>query len=200
MNNIEFLILRNAGLNFMLLSKKTKNPNIYDKICLMITVIDGHNLIPKIPGLSLHQVDDENQLIDMLREFSRLSRRKLEVYFDGAPLGFSGARMDGMVRVVFVSEKTTADEEIINRIQRTGKRVKEYIVVSSDHHVQNQIRSLGAKTITSDQFVKELFKSLNGRSSTGEDIKRDRQLSEDEVHEWLYLFNSEPPKKYSDTD
>ena len=166
----------------------------------MITVIDGHNLIPKIPGLSLLQMDDEEQLIDILREFSRLSRRKLEVFFDGAPVGYSGVRMDGMVRVVFVSEKTTADEEIINRIRRTGKRAKEFVVVSSDHHVQNQVRSLGAKTITSDQFVKELFSGLNDKTNVSDEIKRDRQLSDDEVQEWIHLFNSEPPKKYSDTD
>ncbi|GAP41436.1 NYN domain-containing protein [Flexilinea flocculi] len=166
----------------------------------MITVIDGHNLIPKIPGLSLLQIDDENQLIDILREFSRLSRRKLEVYFDGAPIGYSGDRMDGMVRVVFVSEKTTADEEIINRIRRIGKRVKEFIVVSSDHHVQNQVRSLGAKTITSDQFVKELFSVLNANTNNSDEIKRERQLSDDEIQEWIHLFNSAPPEKYSDKD
>lgn len=166
----------------------------------MIIIIDGHNLIPKIPGLSLLQMDDESRLLTILRDYSRLRRKKLEVYFDRAPVGRSGLYMDGTIRVFHVSEKTTADEEIIQRVRRTGKRAKEFIVISSDHHVQNQVRALGAQAITSEQFVQELYAGLNGSGSSMSENKPDRQLSEDEVQEWIDLFNSEPPAKYSNTD
>ena len=35
----------------------------------MSYLIDGHNLIPKIPGLTLRQMDDENELIEILQRF-----------------------------------------------------------------------------------------------------------------------------------
>ena len=35
-------------------------------------LIDGHNLIPKVAGLSLKAVDDEMQLIELLQEFCRI--------------------------------------------------------------------------------------------------------------------------------
>lgn len=39
-------------------------------------LIDGHNLIPKIHGLSLKMLDDEMELIQILSEYARLSRKK----------------------------------------------------------------------------------------------------------------------------
>ena len=50
-------------------------------------VIDGHNLVPKIPGLSLHEVDDEERLLALLQAYARAKRKKIEVFFDGAPPG-----------------------------------------------------------------------------------------------------------------
>ncbi|MBP1702274.1 MAG: hypothetical protein H6Q38_1381, partial [Chloroflexi bacterium] len=40
-------------------------------------IVDGHNLIPKIPGLSLRAIDDEMQLIELLQEFCRVQRKAL---------------------------------------------------------------------------------------------------------------------------
>ncbi len=39
-------------------------------------IIDGHNLIPKLPGRSLRELDDEMALVGLLQTFGRL-RRKL---------------------------------------------------------------------------------------------------------------------------
>ena len=39
-------------------------------------LIDGHNLIPKIPGMSLRMEDDEQELIQLLQDFSRYKRKE----------------------------------------------------------------------------------------------------------------------------
>jgi hypothetical protein len=179
---------------------KHKQDKISGKIHPMIMIIDGHNLIPKIPGLSLLQMDDENQLLTILQDYSRLRRKKLEVFFDRAPVGQSGTLMVGTIRVIHVSEKTTADEEIIHRIRRAGIKAKELIVISSDHHIQNQVKALGAQVMTSELFVQELYAGLAGSGSRKSGNKPDRKLSEDEILEWADLFNSAPPEKYSDKD
>jgi hypothetical protein len=74
-------------------------------------LIDGHNLIPKT-GLRLDAVDDEMELIMMLQEFLRRSRREAEVYFDGAPPGEALTKRFGRVTAHFVPLGTTAESAI----------------------------------------------------------------------------------------
>ena len=67
-------------------------------------IIDGHNLIPKIPGLSLQEMDDEQHLLEMLQEFCRRQRKQVEVFFDNAPPGGVRARNLGLVTARFVRQ------------------------------------------------------------------------------------------------
>ncbi len=41
----------------------------------MPTIIDGHNLIPKVRGLSLQRLDDELELIQKLQTYCRVRRK-----------------------------------------------------------------------------------------------------------------------------
>ena len=63
-------------------------------------IIDGHNLIPKIPGINLGDIDDEVQLIKMLQDFCRLRRTRVEVYFDNAPPGEVQDKKHGQVSAI----------------------------------------------------------------------------------------------------
>lgn len=150
-------------------------------------LIDGHNLIPKL-GLRLDSPDDEMELTAILQEFARLNRREVEVYFDGAPAGQAGTRNLGTVRAHFVRLGQTADSAIHARLQKMGKNAKNWIVVSSDHEVQNAARTVRAAFITSEEFVK----SLRRARDTAPKPSQDRPLSNAEVEEWLKLF---PEKK-----
>ena len=84
-------------------------------------LVDGHNLIPKV-GLRLDSFDDELELVTILQEFSRLHRRQVEVYFDGAPAGQAGTRSLGTVKAHFVRAGTTADAAIARQAQKAGTR------------------------------------------------------------------------------
>jgi predicted RNA-binding protein with PIN domain len=151
---------------------------------LMPYLIDGHNLIPKI-GLRLDSPDDEVELIRILQEFARLSRREVEVYFDGAPIGQAGARKYGMIKAHFVRAGQTADSAIRARLNQMGKAPKGWIVVSSDHEVQSAARVNQAEFISSDAFVKELRQALQSVPKPG---ASDKKLSAQEVNEWLEIF------------
>jgi len=128
----------------------------------MIFLIDGHNLIPHIPGLSLKELDDECQLIGMLQEFSRVSRQRVEVYFDKAPAGQSGTRNYGAVKAHFIREDSTADEAIISRVRSAGREAAGCLVVTSDHRVQNEVRTVHARVVDSSQFAKEIIQKSAG--------------------------------------
>jgi predicted RNA-binding protein with PIN domain len=147
-------------------------------------LIDGHNLIPKI-GLRLDSMDDEMELVSILQEFARLSRREVEVYFDGAPIGHAGMKNFGTVKAHFIRIGQTADSALRARLIKMGKAAKNWTVVSSDHEVQSAARLNHAGFITSEVFVKELKAAM--KSAPKSDAE-DKKLSAQEVEEWLKIF------------
>jgi predicted RNA-binding protein with PIN domain len=149
-------------------------------------LIDGHNLIPKM-GLRLDSPDDEMELAAILQEFARLNRREVEVYFDGAPAGQAGTRSLGTVRAHFVRLGQTADSAIRARLQKMGKSAKNWIVVSSDHEIQNTARAVRAEIQTSEEFVRELKRTRDAAPKP----PQDKPLSNAEVEEWLRLFSED---------
>ena len=146
-------------------------------------LIDGHNLIPKL-GLRLDSPDDEMELVAILQEFSRLSRHAVEVYFDGAPTGQAGKRTLGVVTAHFVRLGTTADSAIKARLKQMGRTARNWVVVSSDHEVQNAARAEGATVISSNKFAGSL-KKPNPSTPTS---RGENKLSPEELEDWLKLF------------
>ncbi|NOY99984.1 MAG: hypothetical protein GXP40_12430 [Chloroflexi bacterium] len=150
-------------------------------------LIDGHNLIPKI-GLSLHSLDDEMQLVAILREFCRLQRKRVDVYFDGAPPGQNGARKFGAVTAYFVRQGRTADDAIRSRLQKLGNAARNWTVVSSDRAVQANARAARAACVSSDAFARQVTQA---RLANLENPAEESTLSPEEVDEWMKIFGDE---------
>ncbi|MHC1739569.1 MAG: NYN domain-containing protein [Anaerolineaceae bacterium] len=153
----------------------------------MILVIDGHNLIPKIPGLNLQDLDDEPKLIRLVQEYCRHKRASADLFFDGALPGFDSGIKGGLVHIHSIRKGKTADEAIIQFLDQKGKSAHNYTLVSSDHHVQVQARSLGAAVLSSDQFARDLIETL--RRSEENPSGESKPLSSSEIDEWLEIFN-----------
>jgi predicted RNA-binding protein with PIN domain len=153
-------------------------------------LIDGHNLIPNIPGMSLENLDDEQQLIDMLLKFCRLRRQKAEVYFDRAPFGQAKSRQFGLVRAHFVSRKSSADHAIMQRLARIGREAPNWKVVTSDRQVQEEARHYRAEVIASEAFASMLLES----STQGERDEQPVVENPDEIDEWLRIFSKRNKK------
>lgn len=160
-------------------------------------LIDGHNLIPKIKGLTLRMLDDEMELIQILREYSRLSRKKVEVYFDNAPIDKSGTRKFGTITAHFIRQGIPADEAIIKRIRNMGSKARNVKVVSSDNHILRQVQAYQAETIPSDTFARMVEKVLSSSPSGGKPDPE--KLSEQEIENWLAFFKKSTPKKKNDS-
>jgi predicted RNA-binding protein with PIN domain len=152
-------------------------------------LIDGHNLIPKIPGLSLKSVDDEIHLIQYLQDFCRQSGKNVEVYFDNAPAGQAGTQSFGRVKAHFIRTGRTADDAIIARLRKLGRGAKNWQVVSSDRQVAAAARSMHAQVISSDTFANSLRTSApESQFDPGEDTNPD--LGPDDIDTWLDLFRN----------
>ena len=150
-------------------------------------LVDGHNLIPKIPGMDLGAVDDETQLIEMLQEFCRRRRKKAEVYFDNAPAGQPRARSYGLVIARFARTGVSADSLIQAHLQRLGGAARNWTVVSSDHQVQAAARAARAQSIPSEAFAREVIDTLREAASTPK-AEGEAEISPEELDDWLALF------------
>ena len=148
-------------------------------------IVDGHNLIPHV-GLRLNAVDDEMALVEMLREFCRVKKARVDVYFDGAPPGEDRTRKFGYVTAHFVRIGRTADDAILARLRKMGKSAKNWIVVSSDREVQASARSAQAKKISSADFAREVEEA---KFAVFENPTEEKTLSKGEVDQWLKIFD-----------
>jgi predicted RNA-binding protein with PIN domain len=155
-------------------------------------IIDGHNLIPKIPGLNLSEMDDEMRLVEMLQEYCRLTRKQAEVFFDNAQPGQPRARNFGSVVARFVRSGQTADQAIRDKLQRLGGEARNWTVVSSDHQVQASARAARAAVVPSETFSRQMREILNSSPKTSE--AADKGLSTDEVDDWMKIFGIDQEK------
>lgn len=177
------------------------------KILNMIFLIDGHNLIGKMPDISLTDVDDEEKLLNHLQNWAAGSRqRRLHVVFDAGKFsGQASSKSEGNLRVEFVKRGRTADSRII-QIIKEAKNPKEHILVTSDREIIFVARQRRITQMSSSAFVRQMIEDKKTDMLAAREpmrkppIVNKPQLSEDQVENWLKLFENAPkpaPRKKS---
>ena len=159
----------------------------------MALVIDGHNLIPKILGMSLADLDDEPHLIHLVQEYCRLRRNAAELFFDGALPGTPAGSGGGLVHVHSVRKGMTADQAMIDFLTAKGKSARNYTLVSSDRRVQTEARSLGCSLLSAEQFAADLMNTIS--QAVYHKKEQNDPLSNEEVKNWLNIFGEKKEKK-----
>lgn len=152
-------------------------------------LVDGHNLIPHLPGIDLDAPDDELELVQRLQAFCAQGRHQVEVYFDNAPAGQQGSRRFGQVTAHFVRSGTTADAAIARRLHNLKKFARQWCVVSSDRSVQAAARAAQAEVLSSEVFAQRM--QAGPAASTIEE--RENPPDPGEVDEWLRIFQERRP-------
>jgi hypothetical protein len=154
----------------------------------MQMLIDGHNLIAKLPDLDLTDEEDEAQLVARLRTYAYQKRRQVTVVFDH---GMPGGRSDlssGPVEVVFSSTGRQADGIIQERI--LGARdTQGIIVVSSDRRIVRAAERRRMRVVRSEEFAEELARPAEEEAPMAP--KPPPPADADEIAEWLDVFRSE---------
>ncbi|HEU5103246.1 MAG TPA: NYN domain-containing protein, partial [Roseiflexaceae bacterium] len=150
----------------------------------MPLLIDGHNLIGQIPGLSLADPDDEGDLVMLLRRYTTARRgRKAVVVFDHGVYGHP-QRLDGYgVTCYFARSPQDADTQLIKRV-RALKRPREWTLVTSDRQVARVGAECGVRVVSAQEFARQLTAPAKPAPAAA-DEQRDVRLSEAEIEEWL---------------
>lgn len=151
----------------------------------MPILIDGHNLIGKLPDIRLDDPDDEAKLVVRLRTYCARTNKRVTVAFDhGLPGGPSRELSGGGVKVIFAVAGRTADGILCERIRR-ARDPRGLTVVTSDHQIVAAAQARGARVVRSEEFAVQLD---TPRTVETLETERDVSLSEDEVNEWLGIF------------
>jgi predicted RNA-binding protein with PIN domain len=146
-------------------------------------LIDGHNLIGKMSGVSLSDIDDEMAVVQLLDIYFTRKRKKAEIFFDKANLLGQTQFRSAFLEVRFVRQPKTADEAIVERLEKLRGNANNFIVISSDKWVMERAAQKGARVISSQEFQQIIENDQpNG--------KKDRLLSQKEVEDWLDLFQN----------
>jgi len=118
-------------------------------------IIDGNNLIGKIPSIKSRDKNTEREkLAFVLERYFSNKKVKVSLYFDGhknLPIKVSG------IKIIY-SENLTADDLIKNEIERVSNR-KNIILVSSDNNLKEFARVCSSEVKSSEDFWKDLNSS-----------------------------------------
>lgn len=149
-------------------------------------LIDGHNLIARLPDIDLDDPDDEAKLVIKLRGFVARERKKCTVIFDGGLPGGHSTMSSKSVKVIFASASHTNADNVIRQRIRKLSDVYNWTVISSDNEVLDFARLHKVNTKTSAEFAGDLLRKPRIQDSRGESTHV--QVSKDEVNEWLDIF------------
>ena len=149
----------------------------------MPILIDGHNLVGRLPALSLEDPDDEEKLVRLLQSYQARTGKAMTVVFDaGEPSARRGTRSVGKIKVVFASYRSSADKVIVHQVGK-AHHPPDWLVVTSDRELASRVTGLGARVKSSDEFALELD-SPPGEAPTW----KDQAPPPEEVDWWLEVF------------
>lgn len=148
-------------------------------------LIDGHNLIGKVPNLRQDDPEDEKQLLELLQEFCQRTGKHVEVYFEKSTAGHAGAKVIGRVTARFVREGESLVLAISRWLKRFGKEAANWTVVSSDNDVRAAAKRSRARVISSADFADQLLGKMTRKEESDSP-----KLDKNEVADWLRLFKN----------
>ena len=149
----------------------------------MPILIDGHNLIGRLPGISLQDPDDEEKLARLLSSYRSRTGKAVTVVFDpGSAYALPNRRRLGGVEIVFAPHGSSADTVIRRRVQR-ARNPGEWQVITSDRELAGAVARLGARVQSAEEFASNMTAPADAPPDW-----RETPPSPDEVDSWLALF------------
>lgn len=168
-------------------------------------LIDGHNLIGKMPGLALSDSQDELELILRLKGWvAAVPSRQVTIYFDGSGFGGYSQRLSSKdIRVIFAPTDKEADDLLMAKLSGL-RHAYNYTLVTSDRRIRDVAVISRVKVLKSEEFVawegfdyRQVAQEEKRPSSLTPQPEKEHNpvISKEEVAEWLELFGPEPELK-----
>ncbi len=153
-------------------------------------LVDGHNLIGRMPGLALSDPDDEAKLVDLLGRWTlREPRHRITVVFDGGVYGHPSRLGSSRVRVIFAHLPRNADsvlEKLLQQVKSPGMTV----LVSDDRAITSVAADRGVHVVPCRVFLEQLMQPRAPRSKRPGRARPEPKLPNSEVEAWLKHFGA----------
>ncbi len=151
----------------------------------MPILIEGHNLIGRLPGISLADADDEEALVRLLSPFRVRTGKAVTVVFDpGVSSTLAQSRKIGGVQVISAPHGSSADAIILRRVAQARNR-QGLTVVTSDRELAAGVARMGARVQSAEAFSAQLGQPEAQTS------RKEQPPSPAEVEQWLALFGND---------
>ena len=157
----------------------------------MSIIVDGYNLIYAIDSVRTyaspkHSDAERTEFIKLLASFARLSGHSMTVVFDGGPGNQKPGALEN-VRIIFSEEKSA--DSVIKEMVESSSYARDLTVVSSDREIRSFVRSFGATSISTKDFVKEMMHLFKTKSKNQRE-PREAILDEHQTDAdyWLNFF------------
>lgn len=147
-------------------------------------IIDGHNLIGHITDLSFSDPNVKEKLLNLLKKFHILTKKKIILVFDGHDQSYLERYIDEEIEIFYPEIGKNADYKICNLCYEY-KNQRDTIIVTSDHEIQHVAKQYFLQIKTSKEFSQELQNTLKENDSIP---ITDNYLSIDETESWLNYF------------
>jgi len=144
-------------------------------------IIDGNNLIGKLPSLKILQTKDKQgsreKLALIIDNYFNQKNTKVFLHFDGHPK--EPIRINNAS--IIYSENLSADEKIKNQVGRS-KNPRNIIVVTSDNNLTEYARVCSSTVIKCEEFVKDILH----QKDNDEEKRRIEEMSNNEEFKKLF--------------
>lgn len=128
---------------------------------MLTYIIDGNNLIGKIPLLMNLQKKDRHasreKLVYMLDRYFIKKKVNVTLHLDGHPAN----KINSSKMKIVYSENQTADEKIKKQISQS-KSPRNMMVVTSDSNLAQFAKVCSSTVVSSEQFSSEMSKTNSG--------------------------------------
>lgn len=157
----------------------------------MAYLIDGNNLIGHSSPAELRDPQSKHRLVLKLQRFQRQKKTRVYVVFDGNPdPDFIDERFrKKYFSVIFPAFDQNADE-VIKEIISKQTDLRRFFVVSSDREIKNFAKAKGAKSLSCDEFERELKSALKKHKESQAEEKKVAPPSSFEINQWLKIFKN----------
>ncbi|MCI0567994.1 MAG: NYN domain-containing protein [Acidobacteria bacterium] len=157
-------------------------------------LIDGYNLLYKdgvLKNLAERSLEEaREQLLDTISAY-RTGTMEILVVFDGArPSPTRSASGRAGVQVRFSASTKTADQVILELIQREPRRASLTVVTSDKKDIGRIASAEGVRWISSETFLRRLRRAVKPKPVA--DREKPAGTSAEELKYWLRRFGSDP--------